>query len=44
MGDIASRPWVGNEEGILYADADLEATIQGRLVHDFGVTITGPMF
>lgn len=35
-GDIIAGPLHGNHEGILYADADLEETIRGRLVHDVG--------
>lgn len=35
-GDIIAGPWINNKEGILYADADLEMTVRGRLFHDFG--------
>jgi len=35
-GDIIAGPLGGNQEGILYADADLEDTLRGRFVHDFG--------
>ena len=35
-GHIIAGPMHGSEEGILYADADLDNTIRGRLVHDFG--------
>lgn len=35
-GIVLAGPWVGNEEGILYADADLENTVQGRLIQDVG--------
>lgn len=35
-GDVIAGPLLGNQEGILYADADLEETIRGRLVHDVG--------
>lgn len=35
-GDAIAGPLDGNTEGILYAEADLEATIRGRFVHDFG--------
>ena len=35
-GDVVAGPLMGNEEGVIYADADLEMTIRGRLVHDFG--------
>jgi aliphatic nitrilase len=34
-GDVIG-PMDGTTEGILYADADLEATLRGRFVHDFG--------
>jgi aliphatic nitrilase len=33
---VIAGPLAGNEEGILYADVDLEATIRARVVHDFG--------
>lgn len=35
-GDVIAGPLYGNHEGILYADADLEETVRGRLVHDVG--------
>ena len=35
-GDIIGGPLEGNQEGIVYAEADLEDTLRGRLVHDFG--------
>jgi nitrilase len=35
-GDIIAGPMDGGQEGILYADVDLEATVRGRLVHDVG--------
>lgn len=36
IGRIIAGPLPGNEEGILYADVDLQATIRARVVHDFG--------
>jgi nitrilase len=36
VGRIIAGPLAGNEEGILYADVDLESTIRARVVHDFG--------
>jgi aliphatic nitrilase len=36
IGRIIAGPLAGNEEGILCADVDLEATIRARVVHDFG--------
>jgi aliphatic nitrilase len=36
VGVVIAGPLRGNEEGILYADVDLEATIRARVVHDFG--------
>ncbi len=35
-GIVIAGPMHGSKEGILYADVDLEATVRGRLVHDFG--------
>jgi len=35
-GFVIAGPLVGSEESILYADADLEDTVHGRLIHDFG--------
>jgi nitrilase len=35
-GVVLVGPWTGHEEGILYAEADLEKTVHGRLIHDFG--------
>jgi aliphatic nitrilase len=35
-GVVLAGPWIGHEEGILYAEADLEQTVHGRLIHDFG--------
>jgi hypothetical protein len=32
--EIIAEPMAGDEEGIIYADADFEACIRGRLVHD----------
>jgi aliphatic nitrilase len=32
--EIIAGPMAGDEEGIIYADADFEACIRGRLVHD----------
>ncbi len=32
--EVVVGPMAGNEEGILYADADFEACIRGRMVHD----------
>jgi aliphatic nitrilase len=34
-GVVLAGPWTGSEEGILYADANLELAVKGRLVHDF---------
>ncbi|AUI53680.1 carbon-nitrogen hydrolase family protein [Arthrobacter crystallopoietes] len=34
-GQIIAGPLPGNEEGILYADADFDACIRARLLHDF---------
>ena len=36
VGRIIAGPLSGNEEGILYADVNLEDTIRARVVHDFG--------
>lgn len=35
-GEVIAGPLHGDREGILYADADLEATVRGRLVQDMG--------
>lgn len=35
-GTIIAGPMHGGQEGILYADVDLDETIRGRLLHDFG--------
>jgi aliphatic nitrilase len=35
-GAVIAGPLTGDREGIVYADADLEMTIRGRLVQDFG--------
>lgn len=35
-GEVIAGPLEGNQEGILYAEADLEETLQGRIVQDFG--------
>ena len=35
-GAVMPVRWPGDCEGIAYADADLEMTIRGRLVQDFG--------
>jgi hypothetical protein len=34
--EIIAGPMGGDQEGIIYADADLRETIRGRLIHDFG--------
>lgn len=34
--DVIAGPMGGDTEGILYADADLEETLRGRLLHDVG--------
>jgi nitrilase len=36
VSNVIAGPLEGNQEGILYADVDLEATIRARVVHDFG--------
>jgi nitrilase len=33
--NILAGPMSGDEEGIIYADADFDACIRGRMVHDF---------
>jgi len=45
VGRIIAGPLSGNEEGILYADVDLEDAIRARVVHDFGghYIIAAPM-
>jgi aliphatic nitrilase len=35
-GTVIAGPLEGNQEGILYADVDLESCVRGRLIHDFG--------
>jgi aliphatic nitrilase len=35
-GDILAGPMEGDQEGIIYAQADLKETIRGRFIHDFG--------
>ena len=35
-GEVIAGPLEGNQEGILYAEADLEETLRGRIVQDFG--------
>jgi aliphatic nitrilase len=35
-GGVIAGPLPGDQEGILYADVDLEVTIRGRMVQDFG--------
>src|SRR5262249_37789336 len=35
-GDIVAGPFAGNEEGVIYADANLEMAVRGHMVHDFG--------
>lgn len=34
--DIIAGPMEGDQEGIIYAEADLKETIRGRFIHDFG--------
>ena len=34
--EIIAGPLGGEQEGIIYADADLRETIRGRFIHDFG--------
>lgn len=35
-GEVIAGPLAGNQEGVLYADADLEDALRGRMVHDVG--------
>jgi aliphatic nitrilase len=34
--EIIAGPMAGDQEGILYAEADLKETVRGRFIHDFG--------
>jgi hypothetical protein len=34
--EIIAGPMEGDQEGIIYADADLRETVRGRFIHDFG--------
>ncbi|MGD9765610.1 MAG: carbon-nitrogen hydrolase family protein [Candidatus Binatia bacterium] len=36
MANVIAGPMPGSEEGIAYADADLEHTVRMRMIHDFG--------
>ena len=35
IGNVIAGPLMGNEEGIVYADADLELTVRAHLIQDF---------
>ncbi len=34
--DVIAGPMPGDQEGIIYADADLTEAVRGRFIHDFG--------
>ncbi len=36
FGHVIAGPLPGDQEGIVYADVDLDLTVRGHMVHDFG--------